>query len=278
VADLRKSLEAEGLRERVEAVIAGARERLRAEPAALAARALDSGLPRGVARHPVSLRVFTRSEMQPPQEAPLGRLLYAAAVFALAALAAAGATSGRAATGPAVVTIQFVDGSADQYAALAIVNAHGMHATFYVNTGFAGDSTHLSWTQLQDLHAAGNEIGGHTLTHAHLKHLKTADARHEVCDDRVNLYLQPRSRAAVVHLAVRQFDAGVKQIVPRRVRDAHAAEPEAGNDARHDRELRDRRRAALRRLGPARLPPSATGATPTRSPRRTSRRDWRYPR
>jgi peptidoglycan/xylan/chitin deacetylase (PgdA/CDA1 family) len=140
------------------------------------------------------------------------RLILAVAVLALAALAATGATTGRAATAPTVVTIQFDDGSADQYAALAMLNAHGMHATFYVNTGFVGDATHMTWTQLSDLHAAGNEIAGHTLTHAHLKHLKTADARHEVCDDRVNLYnhgLEPTSFA----YPFGEFDAGVKQIV-----------------------------------------------------------------
>src|SRR5215471_18027068 len=64
------------------------------------------------------------------------------------------------AAGPTVVTIQFDDGNADQYQALAMLNAHGMHATFYVNTGFIDDSAHLSWTQLQDLFAAGNDIGG----------------------------------------------------------------------------------------------------------------------
>src|SRR5919206_103956 len=138
------------------------------------------------------------------------RLLFAAAVVVLALVLAG--TTGRAATSSTVVTIQFDDGSADQYAALAMLNAHGMHATFYVNTGFTGDATHLSWTQLSDLHAAGNEIAGHTLTHAHLKHLKTADARHEVCDDRVNLYnhgLEPTSFA----YPFGEFDAGVKQIV-----------------------------------------------------------------
>ena len=82
------------------------------------------------------------------------RLLFTLAVLALAALAAAGAT-GRVATVPTDVTIQFDDGSADQYAALAMLNAHGMHAIFYVNTGFVGDATHMTWTQLSDLHAAG---------------------------------------------------------------------------------------------------------------------------
>jgi len=33
-----------------------------------------------------------------------------------------------------VVSIQFDDGVADQYGTLPILSAHGMHATFYVNT------------------------------------------------------------------------------------------------------------------------------------------------
>jgi peptidoglycan/xylan/chitin deacetylase (PgdA/CDA1 family) len=145
----------------------------------------------------------------------MSRLLPLAAAAALVAAAAVGGSRSapvHAATAPTVVTIQFDDGSADQYGALAILNAHGMHATFYVNTGFIGDSTHMSWSQLGDLFAAGNEIGGHTLTHAHLKHLKTADARHEVCDDRVAIYnhgFQPTSFA----YPFGEFDAGVKQIV-----------------------------------------------------------------
>jgi endoglucanase len=111
-----------------------------------------------------------------------------------------------------VVTIQFDDGVADQYGALAMLNAHGMHATFYVNTGVIGDADHLSWAQIQDLAAAGNEIGGHTLHHVNLKPLKTADARMEVCQDRVNLFdhsLQPTSFA----YPFGTFDEGTKQVV-----------------------------------------------------------------
>jgi peptidoglycan/xylan/chitin deacetylase (PgdA/CDA1 family) len=111
-----------------------------------------------------------------------------------------------------VVTIEFDDGNADAYQALAMLNGDGMHATFYVNTGFIGDSTHMSWSQLQDLFAAGNEIGGHTLTHANLKHLKYADAHYQVCQDRDNLLankLQPTSFA----YPYGSFDAGTEQIV-----------------------------------------------------------------
>ena len=79
-----------------------------------------------------------------------------------------------------VVTIQFDDGTADQMTALPILQAHGMHATFYVNSGVIGDGTHLTWDDLTTLATAGNEIAGHTLTHANIKKLKTGPARQEV--------------------------------------------------------------------------------------------------
>lgn len=102
--------------------------------------------------------------------------------------------------GPSVVyvTIGFDDGYADQYTARAILAAHNMHATFYVNTGVVGDSVHLNWTQLTDLVTDGNEIGGHGLTHANLKNLKGTALRQEVCGDRLNLFnhgFQPASFA-----------------------------------------------------------------------------------
>jgi peptidoglycan/xylan/chitin deacetylase (PgdA/CDA1 family) len=110
------------------------------------------------------------------------------AVLTVLMLLVAGAGSLSAATAPTVVTIQFDDGVSDQYAALPLLTSHGMHATFYVNSGVIGDAAHMSWTQLQDLAAAGNEIAGHTLTHANIKKLKTGPARQEVCGDRVNLF------------------------------------------------------------------------------------------
>ncbi len=132
-------------------------------------------------------------------------LMIAATAWALPAVPAAAATQ-------TVVSIQFDDGTADQYTARAILASHQMHATFYVNSGLVGDATHLSWAQVHDLYADGNEIGGHTLTHANLKHLKTAAARHQICDDRVSLYnqgLQPTSFA----YPFGAFDAGTKSIV-----------------------------------------------------------------
>ncbi len=90
--------------------------------------------------------------------------------------------------GPVVVTLGFDDGYADQYTARSILSAHVMHATFFVNSGVIGDAVHLSWTELTDLYADGNEIGGHGLTHDNLKNLKTTPLREEVCGDRVKLF------------------------------------------------------------------------------------------
>src|SRR5258708_39962416 len=117
------------------------------------------------------------------------RILGIAALLAAAGMAVLHphAPAARAATSATVVTIQFDDGNADQYQALGILNAHGMHATFYVNTGVIGDSAHMSWTQLQTLFAAGNELSRHTPTHVGLKKMKTAPARHPLCQEPRNL-------------------------------------------------------------------------------------------
>jgi endoglucanase len=111
-----------------------------------------------------------------------------------------------------VVSIQFDDGVADQIGALPILELHGMDATFYVNTAVIGDADHMSWSQLTDLAQAGNEIAGHTLHHDNIKPLKVADARMEVCQDRVNLFdhgFQPTSFA----YPFGGFDAGAQQVV-----------------------------------------------------------------
>ena len=145
--------------------------------------------------------------MHPGAAATAATLLTAAGLLAGPAGPAAAAT-------PTVVVLQFDDGYADQYPALASLTAHGMHATFFVNSGpiTAGDPTRLSWAQLQDLYAAGNEIAGHTVDHVNIKKLKEAPARHQVCDDRVALFdhgFQPTSFA----YPFGSSDAGSKAVV-----------------------------------------------------------------
>lgn len=137
------------------------------------------------------------------------RILTAALATAIASFSLA-APAGAAA--PTVVTLQFDDGVADQYGALGPLNTHGMHATFYVNSGVIEDAAHMTWSQLGDLYAAGNEIAGHTVTHANVKKLKTGPARQEICGDRVTLFehgFQPVSFA----YPFGGIDAGAEAIV-----------------------------------------------------------------
>jgi peptidoglycan/xylan/chitin deacetylase (PgdA/CDA1 family) len=89
-----------------------------------------------------------------------------------------------------VVSLTFDDGRQNQYAAREPLKAHGMHGTFYVNSGLVGKSTgdyHMTWDQLRGMAEDGNEIGGHSLTHTHLRRLHGADLQREVCQDRKNL-------------------------------------------------------------------------------------------
>src|SRR5499427_4148347 len=96
-----------------------------------------------------------------------------------------------------VVTIQFDDGNADTFQ-WSELNTHGFPATYYVNSGSIETAGHLTWAQLTTLSTAGNEIASHTVDHVNIKKLKLADARIQVCQDRVNLAnhgFQPESFA-----------------------------------------------------------------------------------
>ena len=62
------------------------------------------------------------------------------------------------------------------------------------------------------MYAARNEIAGHTIDHVNIKKLKTAAARHQVCDDRVALFdhgFLPTSFA----YPFGSFDSGAEPIV-----------------------------------------------------------------
>jgi len=106
----------------------------------------------------------------------------------LAAISIPSAARGQSTTlSPTVVTLTFDDTRADQYQALAVLQAHGMNATFFVNSGRIGLPGFMTVDQVLALQDAGNEIGGHTVTHADLPTLDENDQKREVCNDRVQL-------------------------------------------------------------------------------------------
>jgi peptidoglycan/xylan/chitin deacetylase (PgdA/CDA1 family) len=74
------------------------------------------------------------------------------------------------------VSLTFDNGAISQYTLgyQQALQPRGVPATFYINSGTAGRSTTMSWSQFSTLAAAGDEIGGKTVDGTNL----TTLARH----------------------------------------------------------------------------------------------------
>jgi len=96
----------------------------------------------------------------------------------------------RPSPGPTVVSLTFDDGLASAYLVRAILAAHKMHATFYLNSGHIGQPGFMTWKQVHDLASDGNEIAGHTVLHLNLRDVDPEEAQREICDDRAALFDQ----------------------------------------------------------------------------------------
>lgn len=142
----------------------------------------------------------------------LGLLVSVIAVAAL--LVRSPATS--AAPGQTIVSLTFDDGRTTQYSARTPLAAHGMHGTFFVNSGDVAATPggfYMTWAQIHDLGADGNEITGHSLTHPHLTQLTTDELRHEICDDRTNLLNQGFAPVLSFAYPYAEYNAAVESMV-----------------------------------------------------------------
>lgn len=93
-----------------------------------------------------------------------------------------------AASARTVITLGFDDGLASQLQAASILNAHGVHGTFYIISGRPGAGPdYMTWEQVDSVAAAGHEIGAHTITHPDLETMTPAEQRREICDGRTAL-------------------------------------------------------------------------------------------
>jgi peptidoglycan/xylan/chitin deacetylase (PgdA/CDA1 family) len=78
------------------------------------------------------------------------------------------------------VVLTFDDGYADAATtALPLLRKYGAHATFYVSSGLVGSPRHLTWRQMRELRAAGNEVACHGSEHLDLTTLDAAGKRSE---------------------------------------------------------------------------------------------------
>ncbi|HSR21391.1 MAG TPA: polysaccharide deacetylase family protein [Anaerolineales bacterium] len=83
-----------------------------------------------------------------------------------------------------IVSLTFDDGDADNLDSAAMLSQHNLRATWYVPSGLAGKPGYLTWEQLRAMHAAGHEIGGHSLDHLRLDGLPQEALRRQICQDR----------------------------------------------------------------------------------------------
>jgi peptidoglycan/xylan/chitin deacetylase (PgdA/CDA1 family) len=87
-----------------------------------------------------------------------------------------------------IVSIGFDDGNAGQWQARDMLLSHGMHATFFLNSPLITNNPfYLTWEQIGQLYADGNEIGGHTMYHSFLLQVDQAEATRQICYDRNNI-------------------------------------------------------------------------------------------
>ena len=113
-----------------------------------------------------------------------GGLFLACVVLALSWLVLAPAAQAAPST---VVSLTFDDSNADQMQALPIMQQYGVNGTFYTISGVVGAPNYLTLANLQTIAAAGNEIGGHTVTHPDLTTVPSDEAVRQICDGRVTL-------------------------------------------------------------------------------------------
>ena len=95
-----------------------------------------------------------------------------------------------------VVTFTWGGGLGDQMGALPLFRRYRMHATFYVPSGLVCQpgtgpgcqhQPYLTLAEVRQIAGDGNEIGGLSVQHVPLTGMPAAEARREICDDRVNL-------------------------------------------------------------------------------------------
>lgn len=110
----------------------------------------------------------------------------AALVAAVLPVVASSTGTARAAT-RTTVSLTFDDGTSDQTQAASILARHTMKGTFYIISGDVGAPGFLTRADLNNLTAAGNEIGAHTVTHPDLTTLPAGEVAQQVCNSRADL-------------------------------------------------------------------------------------------
>lgn len=86
------------------------------------------------------------------------------------------------------IIISFDDGWQEQYAtAFPILTKYGLSGTFFLYARPLDHTEFMTWSQAQELSAAGMDIQSHSLTHPHLRALAPEAAYKEIAESKVTL-------------------------------------------------------------------------------------------
>lgn len=81
------------------------------------------------------------------------------------------------------VSLRFDDGWKSQLNAYELLKKHNLTGSIYIISGFMGKEGYMSWADIEKVSEI-MEIGGHTVSHADLKNLRTSqDYEKEIGDD-----------------------------------------------------------------------------------------------
>jgi peptidoglycan/xylan/chitin deacetylase (PgdA/CDA1 family) len=81
--------------------------------------------------------------------------------------------------------LTFDDGHVSNHsAAFPILREFGLKATFFITAGRIGTGETMNWSEIRELHAAGMEIGSHTLTHRSPSTLSDTELEYELSESR----------------------------------------------------------------------------------------------
>lgn len=93
--------------------------------------------------------------------------------------------AGRAKLPARPVVLTFDDGFENNHRyAAPLLKSYGFTGTFFIITSLVGETERMTWSQVTDLAAGGNEIGSHTMTHPDLSVLSAANLTRELVGSR----------------------------------------------------------------------------------------------
>lgn len=114
------------------------------------------------------------------------------------------------------VIITFDDGWAGGYTvAFRTLVKLNFVGTFFIYTNAIDHGQFMTWAQLQEMSAAGMEIGAHTLSHPHLRSLTPDAAYKEIADSRAILEKRLNRKVTTFAYPFGEYDSATVDLVKR---------------------------------------------------------------